>query len=131
MAPFIKDGDILTLSPLSLRKPGIGDVVACRLPNGDKLIIHRLVKTSNNYCLIRGDYRPEPDAWISPKNILACVSRIDRDGKQITFSIGPIKALIAFLSTNNILYPFLCYLYRRFSGKHQEGPEYLLYEAQL
>jgi hypothetical protein len=125
MAPFIKDGDILTLSPSPRRKPGIGDVIACRLPKGNKLVIHRVIRVFKDRCLIRGDYCSEPDGWIPATHILAVVSSIDRDGNKTNHGIGPAKALIAFLSASNILYPLLCFLYRRMSGNRQRNPGYL------
>jgi hypothetical protein len=115
MAPFIKDGDILTLSPLPVHEPGLGDVIACKLPHGNKLVIHRIVKALKDCCLIRGDYCSEPDGLISRKDILGVVSRLDRDGTRITFGFGPIRILIAILSARNILYPLLSILFRRSS----------------
>jgi hypothetical protein len=125
MAPFIKDGDVLTLSPLPFHEPGFGDVIACKLPQGNKLVIHRVVKSHKDYCLIRGDYCSEPDGWIPKRNILGVVSRLDRDRNRVTFGIGPAKALIALLSATNLLYPFLSFLYRRLSRNCQQTSGYL------
>ena len=118
MAPFIKHGDILTLSPLPARTPGLGDVVAFKFPQTDKMAIHRVIETHQDRYLLKGDYRSGPDCYILKTDILGIVSRIDRAGSKVSFGIGPGKALISYLSARNILYPLLSFAY----GMRQQFP---------
>ena len=46
MTPFIKDGDVITIAPVSVERDiGLGDVVAYvhRWPGGQHLVVHRVV----------------------------------------------------------------------------------------
>jgi hypothetical protein len=43
MSPFIRDGDVITISRLSGDSPGQGTVVAFSQPKTGKLIVHRVV----------------------------------------------------------------------------------------
>ncbi len=105
MDPFIKDGDVLTLSPLRTREPRLGEVVAFKLPEAGKISIHRVIHTKADSCLIKGDCCSEPDGFIPKTNILGLVNRIDRAGRRIRFGLGLERALIAFLSRRGMLWP--------------------------
>ena len=112
MAPFIKDGDVLTLSPPVIRSLGIGDVVAFSFPQSGRLIIHRVIRAFGGDFLIRGDYCAEPDGVIPKQDILAVVSRVERNGRKVSLGLGTERAIIAFLSARAALFPLLSFLYR-------------------
>jgi signal peptidase I len=104
MDPFIRDGDVLAVSPLPSGGLQPGDIIAFKLPAADKLAIHRVIGMSADSCLVRGDCCSEPDGYVLKENILGVVSRIERRGRRIRLGMGPEKALIAFLSSKNILW---------------------------
>jgi len=114
MNPFIKDGDVLTLSPMIAGAPKAGDVVAFKLPEDGKLAIHRVIKTSADLYLIKGDCCSEPDGHIFKKDILGLVCDIKRDGNTTKLGLGPEKILISFLSGNNLLWPLGKVFFKRF-----------------
>ena len=106
MSPFIKDGDIITLSGLSAGRIGLGQSIAFRRPCDKKLIIHRLVKIHKSpqmKYITKGDNAKEPDCPISLGDMLAYVKKVERNGKKILFGLGPERKIIAFLSRQNIL----------------------------
>jgi len=107
MSPFIKDGDIVTISPLTHSSPGLGDVVAFNRPENEKLIIHRVVEKRNNKYYVRGDNVPEADGLVQAKDILGYVNKVERDGKNVRVGLGPERFLIAFLNRKGLLFPLL------------------------
>lgn len=107
MSPFIKDGDIITISNLSDSIAGFGKPVAFICTHVKKLIVHRIISRNNNYYLIKGDRVFKPDGLIPRENILGIVTKIERGGKNIIFGLGPERYLIAFLSRTKVLFLIL------------------------
>lgn len=106
MSPFIRDGDIITLSRLPEGRISLGHSIAYTRPCGKKLIIHRLVgrrKNSHEWYIIKGDNAYEADCPVSRTDMLAYVKKVERNGKRISFGTGPERKAIAFLSKWNIL----------------------------
>jgi hypothetical protein len=104
MAPFVQNGDVLILSPGGI---SVGDVVAFRVAQGDRIAVHRVVRKTGDRYLIRGDCCSEPDGRIAGADMLARVSRVERRGKEVTFGLGPERRILAFLSGRDFLYPIL------------------------
>jgi len=77
MSPFIKDGDVVTISPLSGSSPRLGDVVAFNHPEAGKLVIHRIVREKGDFYLVRGENAFEADGYIEKRDILGFVTAID------------------------------------------------------
>lgn len=98
MFPFIRDNDILTVSPLSLIEPSFGQAVAFIHPATNKLVVHRIVGSYSGSYLIKGDNSLTPDGIIPMENILGCVSKIERDGRPILVSLGKERFFIGWLS---------------------------------
>ncbi len=107
MSPFIKDGDIVTISPLTHSSPGLGDVVAFNPPGNEMLMIHRVVEKRNNDYYVRGDNLLEMDGLVQAKDILGYVNKVERDGKNVRVGLGPERFLIAFLNRRGLLFPLL------------------------
>jgi hypothetical protein len=103
MSPFIKDGDVVTVSPLFGTAPHLGDVVAFIHPGTDKLVIHRVVGRKDDSCIIIGDNTFETNGPVSTGNILGRVTRVERGGKRIIVGLGLERYLIAFLSRSGLL----------------------------
>lgn len=106
MTPFIRDGDVITVSPLLVTLPEIGEVVAFSRPGVGNLVVHRVVARQGTGLLIQGDGVPKcPDGVIPQENILGRVTRIERDGNNVQFGLGPERTLIAWLSHTRLLIP--------------------------
>jgi hypothetical protein len=107
MSPFIKDGDMVTIYPLSGRLLGLGDVVAFVHQERETLVIHRLVGKKGNNLLVKGDNARQADGVISKTSILGCVRTVERDGKKVLLGLGPERFLIAALSRTSFLFTLL------------------------
>lgn len=103
MSPFVKNGDIITISPLSKSSVGHGDIVAFVHPRTATPFVHRIIKKEDGFMRIRGDRSTIEDGLIPELNILGPVTRIERDGKNIHFGLGVEKYIIAMLSERNLL----------------------------
>ena len=123
MHPFIRDADVITVSPLGGRAPRVGEVVAFR-SGEDRLVVHRVVAAGDlrsdaaaEY-LIRGDNCPEADGCVPPEAVLGVVTRVERAGRRRRLGIGPEAAVLAALSRAGVLRPavFCTYLPRRAVG---------------
>lgn len=105
MSPFIRHGDVITLIPLAGTPPGLGEVVAFAPPQGQKLIVHRVIGRRAGSYLLKGDNRPTPDGLISAAYILGRVSRVERNGQQVGFGLGPERLVIALLARRGAVAP--------------------------
>lgn len=107
MYPFIKDGDVVTVSPLPDTSPSPGDVVAFIRPETEKLVIHRVARKRGDSFLIKGDNTPHADGLIPEANILGCVTEVERDGKNVFLGLGPERFLIALLTRKGRFFTLL------------------------
>lgn len=99
MSPFIKDGDWITVAPLSREPLSIGKVAAFIHPTSGRLIVHRLVGRQGSAYLIRGDnVVMQTDGLVSESEILGCVTRVERGGKRVYLGLGIERYLIAWIS---------------------------------
>jgi hypothetical protein len=113
MAPFIRDGDILTLSPLLISFPKKGDVVGVIDPDTKNLMVHRVVGMKNGRYRVKGDGLDKEDRGSFGLNgIWGHVTQVERDGKQVRFGLGPERSTIAVLSR----VPFLMWLVSKAMG---------------
>jgi hypothetical protein len=111
MAPFIRDGDVITLSPFQRALPGVGDVVAFVRPGTGNLVVHRVVARRGSASLIQGDGVPEcRDGIIPPENLLGRVTRVERNGQDVWLGLGPERTVIAWLSRVRLLIPLRVWL---------------------
>ncbi len=112
MAPFIRDGDIISVSPPSSHPPGMGDVVAFLHPETKFLCVHRVLSRNKGALLIQGDNSPgKPDGIISMEAIMGRVTQVERGGRKIRLGFGPERIMIALLSRSRLLE-----VIRRFAG---------------
>lgn len=106
MAPFIRDGDVITVAPLVRSQPGIGEVVAFIRPEGEHLVVHRVVAHRGQAVFIQGDSVPEyADGVIPPENLLGRVTQVERDGRAVWLGLGLERFVIAWLSRAGLLVP--------------------------
>jgi signal peptidase I len=107
MSPFIKNEDVVTLSPLQNASPGMGNVIAFVLQGTDKLCVHRVVGKKGDFYVTKGDNTSEADESVPRENILGFVTRVERDGKEVFLGLGPERFLIAFLGRRGLLLPLI------------------------
>ena len=106
MTPFIKCGDIITISPLKDKIIAIGTIVAFINPENNKLVVHRVIARARNGYLIKGDNVFEADGLIPQCNILGRVKRVEHKSIAIPLGLGPEKKLIALLGRTTPVIPF-------------------------
>ncbi len=97
MRPWIRSGDILTISPLSKKGPKLGDVVAFSAVE-NSLIVHRVVGIKEQKYLVAADNATSYDGFFPVNVILGRVAGIERRGKKICVGLGPERVLIALLT---------------------------------
>jgi GNAT superfamily N-acetyltransferase len=104
MYPFIKDADVITVSPLAGRASRVGDVVAFR-SDQERLVVHRIVAAVDGAYELRGDNCPESDGRVSREAVLGVLTRVERAGRARRLGIGPAAAVLARLSRAGALHP--------------------------
>ena len=114
MSPFIKDGDIVTVSPILHSSPGIGDVVAFIHKKTGRLLIHRVVGKNGKSYLTKGDNTFEGDGSVHEANILGYVRKVERNGKKVSLGLGPESFLISLLTRKGLLLSFVLPVWRVF-----------------
>ena len=113
MSPFIRNNDVVTISPLRNPSTNFGQAVAFVNPQTDKLIIHRVIGKASGFYLIKGDKIFNPDGLIPKENILGCVGKIERNNKNVYFGLGFERVIVAFLSRIRLL-NLVFYIWRLF-----------------
>jgi signal peptidase I len=104
MAPFIRDGDVITVSPGRIR---FGDVVAFVGPRSGKLTVHRVVRISPDGYLIKGDNASEPDGILPRTSLLGRVVGVEHSSRNMGHGLGIERVAIAFLSRRGLLIPLV------------------------
>ena len=121
MSPFIRNGDVITITSFKQHGPRLGDVVAFKRPETGKLVIHRVVAIKGNRAYILGDSIPNKlDGIFELNELLGHVTCIKRGQKRIWFGLGPERILIAILSRTRLLIPLrvcLASLRNRFKSR--------------
>jgi signal peptidase len=107
MSPFIKNKDVVTISPLHGKRPGLGDIIAFVHMETDGLCIHRIVRKKGGFYVTKGDNRSETAECVPRENILGFATRVEREGKEVFLGLGPERFLIAFLGRRGLLLPLL------------------------
>jgi signal peptidase I len=122
MSPFLKNEDVVTLSPLQSTSPRAGDVIAFVLQGTDKLCVHRVVGKKDNLYVTKGDNSAEADESVPIQNILGFVTRVERDGKEVFLGLGPERILIAFLGRRGLLLPLILPVWKVFRTIVKRAP---------
>lgn len=109
MTPFIRDGDIITIAPLSGQAPRFGEVVAFSRSNEIQsvLVIHRIVGRGSRGFAIQGDGNVCTPEFVPSKDILGRVVKIERDGRAVRLGLGPERRLLAWLSRTRLIWKFV------------------------
>jgi signal peptidase I len=118
MAPFIRNGDIICISPIANNDPSIGEVVAFTQLETNKLIVHRIIGKQGASYIIQGDNAPEcPDSHVPQENLLGRVTSIEREGKQVSLGLGPERYIIAYTSKTGWFLQVLLRIAKTFRNK--------------
>jgi hypothetical protein len=105
MYPFIRDGDAVTVSPLGVRPPRVGDVVAVRNVGAASLVVHRIVAQDGARYTTRGDNAGGADDSVPYSDLLGVVTRVERRGHDGRLDRGPAKRVVAILSKRGMMAP--------------------------
>lgn len=112
MSPFIRDKDVVTISPMKSTKPGLGQIIAFSHPETRGLCIHRIVRKRDSMYVTKGDNTSQTEECVPRENILGFVTRVERDGRLVFLGLGPERFLIAFLGWRGFLFPLLFPLWK-------------------
>jgi hypothetical protein len=107
MHPFIKDGEMITLSPVEGGRLHSGDVVAFCHPETGRLTVHRIVKKNAQDFLLRGDNGHEADGLIPAASLLGRVTEVEGKNRIVRLGLGPERFFLALLSRYYLLQPLL------------------------
>lgn len=103
MSPFIKDKDIITISPLSINNPATGDIVAVSFQDTKSFIVHRIVDEKDGEFIIKGDNNKSIDGIFKEDQIIGIVTKVERNGVKVWTGGRGTKKFIAFVSKNRLL----------------------------
>jgi hypothetical protein len=103
MSPWVRDGDVVTITPFgaagtALLRPGA--VVAFRHPQGDRLVVHRLLRREGAGWLARGDRSRQPDGVVAGGDLLGLVVGVARRGWRVPLPRG--RAGLALVSAGRL-----------------------------
>jgi len=101
MTPAIRDGDVITVSPLGNLMPRRGDVVAFRHPDRPQMLVHRVLHSKEKKYYIKGDNTPEGDGWVPGENILGLITNVERRGKA---RFWPNRSVPSFFSNGYLVF---------------------------
>lgn len=113
MSPFIKDGDLLTASPLHNALPKFGDVVVCLLQNRQRILVHRLIAKKQKTYWVKGDNTDEMVGPLDNQHLLGRISKVERNDKRVLFGMGPERYLIALFNRSCFHWRFLLPVWQR------------------
>lgn len=114
MAPFIRDGDIVTVSPLKSAPLRVGDVYAFVYPEMRNLVVHRAVAKFEKGLLFQGDNSHGKNDGVVPfKFLLGRVIQIERNDHRVSLGLGFERYLIVLLSRLGFLTPIYFWLASR------------------
>jgi signal peptidase I len=105
MVPFIRNGDTITLAPISgnLR---VGDVVAA-LKENEGLVVHRIIRILPDRVMLRGDNHVIPDPPLPISGIIGRVIMIERNSVKMTVPQSGLRSYtVALLSRAGLLRGF-------------------------
>jgi len=122
MSPFIKDGDVITVSPLAGVKPRLGDVVAFQRNESETLVVHRVVGWHGDIIAIQGDFLPEADDFVPLASVLGRVEHVERNGRQVRLGLGPERTVIALLTRSGVFRHVILPIWFRFRRFVRRNP---------
>jgi signal peptidase I len=98
MDPFIRDGDVIMVSPAGEGSPGMGNVVTFVQRGIERVLVHRVIRIRTNFYYMKGDSTGGGDLPVPRANILGLVTGVERGRKRV---------LIAFLTRKELMSPLV------------------------
>ncbi|MBN1998786.1 S24/S26 family peptidase [candidate division KSB1 bacterium] len=98
MSPVIRNGDVITISPLAGCKAVCGDVLAFVNRLNNSLLVHRVIRIKGDDYFFRGDNSSGTVEVAAADQILGRLTGVERNGKAVHFGLGPERILIGFLN---------------------------------
>jgi signal peptidase I len=102
MSPFIKNGDVLVISPVKETKLHLGDVVLCSQSGNREVVVHRIIGRADGGYITKGDNCFTSDGVSQEPDVHGLVTRVEREGTAKSLGLGPERRLIALLSRFNL-----------------------------
>lgn len=103
MYPFIRDLDVVVISPPGPAPVRVGQVIAFAYHGSSRMAVHRVVTRDHGGWLVRGDNCDQPDGIVAFDAIVGYVVSVERQGKKIRLGMGPEARMIAWLSRRGAL----------------------------
>jgi signal peptidase I len=97
MHPFIKDGEVVTVSPVPGGRLYPGDVVAFCHPDSGRLVVHRIIKKNAQGFILQGDSCAEADGLVPAASIVGRVTAVEGNSRIIRPGWGPERLFPALL----------------------------------
>ena len=99
MSPWIRSGDVVTVTPVADAGPlRSGTVAAFRLPGSEALRVHRLrVRTANGW-VAQADRTRRPDGIIPETAIAGVVTSVERGGRRVYLPTGGTGLVLSRLT---------------------------------
>ena len=107
MYPFVRPGDVVTVSPAGADGVRLGDIVACAKPGGGGMVLHRVVGRRAELLHIKGDNVRVPDGWVPAANAMGLAAGIERRGRPVRLGLGRSGLFVALYSRGGPLRPLL------------------------
>lgn len=104
MHPFIRNGEILIVEPITAKNLEIGNIVFFKTDLGS-LIAHRMLgREDSGNILTKGDFGHMRDSPVEPRNILGRVIAVEkRSGRQVNLDRGYNQLINQLLARTSIL----------------------------
>lgn len=116
MSPFIKNYDIITISPVFQNKVATGDIVVVLFRDKRSVLVHRIIDRNNGQFIIKGDNNKSDDGFFKTDQIIGVVTKVERNGRKIWYGRNKTGKLIAFLSKTGLLNSFILPVLRFFNA---------------
>ncbi|MBI5122622.1 nucleotidyltransferase family protein [Candidatus Roizmanbacteria bacterium] len=81
MSPLLEPNDVLSFKKAAFPRIKVNDLILVK--RNRQLFTHRIIYKTDKYLVTKGDNNPESDGKIAPKNILAKVVSVKRNGQII------------------------------------------------
>lgn len=114
MLPFIRGGkDSVVLESAGFVK--VGDVLLCEVGAGN-YVLHRLIKKEKWVLVLMGDGNIRGVEYCEEKNVIACVSRIIRNGRSYACDGMLFRGFSALWRKALFMRRYLLYLFNKLQG---------------
>jgi signal peptidase I len=102
MFPFIMNNDSVIITPVNrTTKLSVGTIAVITHPMRKKVVVHRIIKTKGQFCLIKGDNISTPDGWINNDQIIGRVETVIK--KRFSYNCwASVNFVIALFSRAGI-----------------------------